>query len=103
MVYLHFPSNMTEEELMLQAKYAKLRKKKKAVLALKAPRVEPEKPVVARKGSARDAREIARKLLKSGAISAIKAPCPSPQHSSFKRPRAGHLALLILVHSVLLF
>ena len=27
MVYLHFPSNLTEEELMLQAKYQKLKKK----------------------------------------------------------------------------
>jgi len=27
MVYLHFPTNLTEEELMLQAKYQKLRKK----------------------------------------------------------------------------
>lgn len=27
MVYLHFPSNLTEEELMLQTKYQKLKKK----------------------------------------------------------------------------
>lgn len=27
MVYLHFPTNLTEEELMLQNKYQKLRKK----------------------------------------------------------------------------
>lgn len=27
MVYMHFPTNLTEEELMLQAKYAKLKKK----------------------------------------------------------------------------
>lgn len=27
MVYIHFPSNLTEEELMLQAKYQKLKKK----------------------------------------------------------------------------
>jgi negative elongation factor E len=33
MVFLHFPSKLTEEELMLQAKYAKLRKKKKQVAA----------------------------------------------------------------------
>jgi negative elongation factor E len=31
MVFLHFPTKLTEEELMLQAKYAKLRKKKKQV------------------------------------------------------------------------
>lgn len=27
MVYIHFPANSTEEELMLQAKYQKLKKK----------------------------------------------------------------------------
>lgn len=27
MVYLHFPSNLTEEEMMLQAKYNKLKRK----------------------------------------------------------------------------
>lgn len=27
MVYIHFPNNLTEEELMLQAKYQKLKKK----------------------------------------------------------------------------
>ena len=27
MVYIHFPSNLTEEEHMLQAKYQKLKKK----------------------------------------------------------------------------
>lgn len=27
MVYIHFPANPTEEELMLQAKYQKLKKK----------------------------------------------------------------------------
>ena len=27
MVYLHFPTNLTEEELMLQTKYTKLKKK----------------------------------------------------------------------------
>ena len=27
MVYLHFPANLTEEELMLQAKYNKLKRK----------------------------------------------------------------------------
>lgn len=27
MVYLHFPSNLTEEEMMLQTKYQKLKRK----------------------------------------------------------------------------
>ncbi|XP_072936711.1 negative elongation factor E [Epargyreus clarus] len=90
MVYLHFPSNLTEEELMLQAKYQKLKKKKKALQALKAPKQEPEKPLLPKRPTeARDAREIARKLIKSGAIQAIKSPPPQPQNATFKRPRAG--------------
>ncbi|KAG7311436.1 hypothetical protein JYU34_002480 [Plutella xylostella] len=90
MVYLHFPVNLTEEELMLQAKYQKLKKKKKALQALKAPKQEPEKPVLPKRPTeARDAREIARKLIKSGAIQAIKSPPPQPQNATFKRPRAG--------------
>ncbi|CAH0404856.1 unnamed protein product [Chilo suppressalis] len=90
MVYLHFPSNLTEEELMLQAKYQKLKKKKKALQALKAPKQEPEKPILPKRPTeARDAREIARKLIKSGAIQAIKSPPPPPQNATFKRPRAG--------------
>lgn len=113
MVNLHFPPNLTEEELMLQAKYEKLRKKvsnlilvllkynaflfftnwylhfkKKALENLKAPKVEPERPVVKRpKIEAKNAREIAKKLLKSGAIAAIpKAQRREEQGSGFKRP-----------------
>ncbi|XP_058838884.1 negative elongation factor E isoform X2 [Topomyia yanbarensis] len=87
MVYIHFPSNLTEEELMLQAKYAKLKKKKKALQALKAPKQEPEKNLIPKRpADARDAREVARKLLKSGAIQAIQKP-QLKQESSFKRPK----------------
>ncbi|XP_055611438.1 negative elongation factor E [Uranotaenia lowii] len=87
MVYIHFPSNLTEEELMLQAKYGKLKKKKKALQALKAPKQEPEKNLILKRpADARDAREVARKLLKSGAIQAIQKP-PSKQETSFKRPK----------------
>lgn len=96
MVYLHFPSNLTEEELMLQAKYQKLKKKKKALQALKAPKQEPEKPILPKRPTeARDAREIARKLIKSGAIQAIKSPPPQPQNATFKRPRAGWFILIL--------
>nr|CAG4642104.1 EOG090X0F8Z [Eurycercus lamellatus] len=88
MVYLHFPSNLTEEELMLQAKYQKLKKKKKALQALKAPKPEPEKtPALKRPAEARDAREVAKKLLKSGAISAIPKPCEKTETAGFKRSR----------------
>ncbi|XP_055627227.1 negative elongation factor E [Toxorhynchites rutilus septentrionalis] len=87
MVYIHFPSNLTEEELMLQAKYAKLKKKKKALQALKAPKQEPEKNLIPKRpADARDAREVARKLLKSGAIQAIQKP-QIKQEGCFKRPK----------------
>ncbi|XP_065077252.1 negative elongation factor E isoform X2 [Ochlerotatus camptorhynchus] len=87
MVYIHFPSNLTEEELMLQTKYAKLKKKKKALQALKAPKQEPEKNLIPKRpADARDAREVARKLIKSGAIQAIQKP-QLKQESSFKRPK----------------
>ncbi len=117
MVYLHFPSNLTEEEMMLQAKYQKLKRKvstrfasyvelnrplyfftisavlyvqKKAATKQKTQRPEPERsPVKVSKGpkmEARDAREIAKKLIKSGAISPIvKAPQRS-ENEGFKRP-----------------
>lgn len=87
MVYLHFPSNLTEEELMLQAKYNKLKRKKKALQDLKAPKQETERvpQVPKRPTEARDAREVAKKLIKSGVITAPKTPKRPEQ--SFKRPR----------------
>ncbi|XP_044727122.1 negative elongation factor E [Chrysoperla carnea] len=87
MVYIHFPSNLTEEELMLQAKYQKLKKKRKAVQDLKAPKPEPEKPIIPKRpAEARDAREVAKKLIKSGAINPISKPQKSSDQA-FKRPR----------------
>lgn len=57
---------------------------KKAVQALiKKP--EPEKIVPKRPSDARDAREVARKLIKSGAIQAIQKKPVDP--TSFKRPK----------------
>lgn len=88
MVYIHFPSQLTEEEHMLQAKYQKLKKKKKALHALKAPKQEPEKPPsLKRPTDARDAREVARKLIKSGAIPAIQKQQTKQDQTSFKRPK----------------
>nr|CAD7423295.1 unnamed protein product [Timema monikensis] len=89
MGYLHFPTNLTEEELMLQAKYTKLKKKKKALQALKAPRPEPERTpqTPKRPAEARDAREVAKKLLKSGAITAITKTPKRQEQAGFKRPR----------------
>lgn len=93
---------------MLQTKYQKLKKKvgymqivhtfyyftnevleqKKALQALKAPKPEPEKtPTLKRPAEARDAREVAKKLLKSGAISAIPKPSEKTETTGFKRSR----------------
>ncbi|XP_014207358.1 negative elongation factor E [Copidosoma floridanum] len=87
MVYMTFPSNLTEEELMLQAKYNKLKRKKKALQDLKAPKPEPERTpqTPKRPTEARDAREVAKKLIKSGVITAPKTPKRGEQ--AFKRPR----------------
>lgn len=61
---------------------------KKALQALKAPKVEPEKtPALKRPAEARDAREVAKKLLKSGAISAIPKPSEKTETTGFKRSR----------------
>nr|CAG4652231.1 EOG090X0F8Z [Triops cancriformis] len=88
MVYIHFPSSLTEEELMLQAKYQKLKKKKKALQAMKAPKPEVEKtPTLKHPAEARDAREVAKKLIKSGAISAITRPPERHDTAGFKRSR----------------
>ncbi|XP_044766936.1 negative elongation factor E [Coccinella septempunctata] len=94
MVYLHFPANFTEEELMLQTKYQKLKKKKKALQAFKIPKPEPEKPLIPKRpAEVRDAREVAKKLLKSGAIQAIQKQPKQPEQG-FKRPRGLERKLL---------
>lgn len=93
---------------MLQAKYVKLKKKvslqlffqpfllnnnpifcqKKALQAHKAPKPETEKPIIPKRSTdARDAREVARKLIKSGAIQAIQRPLTKQDQTSFKRPK----------------
>lgn len=88
MVYLHFPSQFTEEEEMLKKKYEKLRRKKKALQNLNAPKQEPPppKPLVRPLEAKPDAKEVAKKLLKSGAISAIKVE--NKERQGFKRPKA---------------
>ncbi|KAH8322038.1 negative elongation factor E [Drosophila kikkawai] len=93
MVYIHFPSNLTEEEQMLQAKYQKLKKKKKALQAHKAPKPEPESSMTLKRPTdARDAREVARKLIKSGAIPAIQKQQTKQDQTSFKRPKGQERA-----------
>lgn len=89
MGYIHFPTQFTEEEIMLQAKYQKLKKKKKALQALKTPKPEQELKTLTlkRPADARDAREVARKLIKSGAIPAIQKQQTKQDQTSFKRPK----------------
>ncbi|XP_067145409.1 negative elongation factor E [Centruroides vittatus] len=90
MVYLHFPSQFTEEEEMLQKKYQKLRRKKKAFQQLKAPKQEPPSNQSSLKNQIevkKDAKEVAKKLLQSGAISAIKVE--NKERQGFKRPKAS--------------
>lgn len=55
--------------------------------AHKAPKQEPEKPLVPKRVDARDAREVARKLFRSGAIPAIQKPQMKQDQLSFKRPK----------------
>lgn len=56
---------------------------------MKAPRPEPERTpqTPKRPAEARDAREVAKKLLKSGAITAIVKTPKKPEQAGFKRPR----------------
>jgi len=69
---LHFPSKLTDEEEALQLKYAKLRRKKKQLQEVNKPKQEPEQNKMKRPAEAKDAKEVAKKLLKTGAMKAIK-------------------------------
>ncbi|KAG8177394.1 hypothetical protein JTE90_016737 [Oedothorax gibbosus] len=90
MVNLHFPSQLTEEEETLKKKYEKLRRKKKALQNLNAPKPDPVQPkAIAKPGPLepkKDAKEVAKILLKTGAISAIKVE--NKERQGFKRPKA---------------
>lgn len=56
--------------------------------AHKAPKQEAEKQSIPKRAvDARDAREVARKLFKSGAIPAIQKPQMKQDQMSFKRPK----------------
>jgi len=69
---LHFPTKLTEEEEALQQKFAKLRRKKKQLQEVNKPKQEPEQNKLKRPAEAKDAKEVAKKLLKTGAIKAIQ-------------------------------
>nr|ACO14831.1 Negative elongation factor E [Caligus clemensi] len=72
MVYISFPSQLTEEEQGLQAKYGKLKKKKRQLAALKASKPSEAEKVSKKVMEARDSKEVAKKLLRTGALQAIQ-------------------------------
>ncbi|XP_076438304.1 negative elongation factor E-like [Babylonia areolata] len=89
MVFLTFPNALTDEEEMLKHKYAKLRKKKKQLLALKATKPEaqqkPSDQVLKKPPeSAGEATEQAKKLVQSGAI---KVGSGSKEKTGFKKSK----------------
>ncbi|XP_071801819.1 negative elongation factor E-like isoform X2 [Asterias amurensis] len=87
-----FPSRMTEEEEMLQNKYAKIRKKKKVLQQLKNNKNKPA-PLTPQPGTKRalpetsqeDAKEMAKKVL--AAEQAKQAKLEENKSSGFKRSR----------------
>lgn len=104
MVFLHLPASLTEEEQMLQTKYAKLRKKKAALKnhnssksensdrklsnATNTPIANPNKKHIAT--TAGDAKELAKKLIRSGNIKlqpSSKAKVGDVKPGGFKRPQ----------------
>jgi hypothetical protein len=86
MVFLHFPSNFTDEEVNLQAKYMKLRKKKKQLLEFTKPKAEPEKSnPLKRSLDPKEATELAKKLVAQGKIS-VGLGKGNEQKTIFKRP-----------------
>ncbi|XP_054156453.1 negative elongation factor E-like [Oppia nitens] len=89
MVFIQLPTQLTDEEQMLQRKYQKLKRKKKALQALRAPKPEAQpiqQPIKRTSESGTDAKEVAKKLLKLGKIHAIKQPLAKDrQASGFKR------------------
>ena len=109
---LHFPSKLTDEEEALQLKYAKLRRKKKQLQEVNKPKQEPEQNKVGfyfyllirdihwpfvkmkRPAEAKDAKEVAKKLLKTGAMKAIKK---SLEREKSKVEVSGLIQLLAIV------
>ncbi|KPM04776.1 negative elongation factor E-like protein [Sarcoptes scabiei] len=91
MTFVQLPSKLTEEELALKRKYQKLKRKKKLLQQLKTPKQEQPvvQPIKRAPENGTDAKEVAKKLLKSGKIQAIKVPDKKErQESGFKRSKA---------------
>jgi len=86
---LHFPTKLTEEEEALQQKFAKLRRKKKQLQEVNKPKQEPEQNKLKRPAEAKDAKEVAKKLLKTGAIKAIQKSLHKEKSKEEKINAAG--------------
>lgn len=88
MVFITLPPNLTEEEEILQQKFAKLKKKRKALAALKTSKPEKQEPVSESTKrpaeAAADATEQAKKLIKLGAI---KVEPDRREQQTFKRTK----------------
>ncbi|XP_015786707.1 negative elongation factor E [Tetranychus urticae] len=94
MVFIQLPSQLSDEEKALQQKYAKLKRKKKLLFQHKTPKVE--KPEIttqtvlkrAAESSKQDAKEVAKRLLKAGAIKLAKPPDKEREGQGFKRSKS---------------
>jgi len=86
---LHFPTKLTDEEEALQQKFAKLRRKKKQLQEVNKPKQEPEQNKLKRPAEAKDAKEVAKKLLKTGAIKAIQKSLHKEKSKEEKINAAG--------------
>ncbi|XP_003737874.1 negative elongation factor E [Galendromus occidentalis] len=100
MGFIHFPTQLTEEEQALKSKYAKLKRKRKQLKPQPSKEQEQKEQadkilasIAANKRKSQegvakpDAKELARKLLKSGAIKPIKS---EPQGKTvFKRSKGA--------------
>ena len=90
MVHLNIPPELTEEEELLKEKYEQLRCFQNRLNAAK----QESPSQIPIKRTVKDAKEVAKKLLKSGAISAIKVENKDTQgfkrkHNSSKRRNAS--------------
>lgn len=107
-----FPAELTEEETLLMSKYQKLKKQKKALLKFKSSARNESEPLPVNsndtnsndgrlknpKLEARDAKEVAKKLVKSGTVTIKKAVNPSSE--GFKRPLGLERKLISTERSV---
>ncbi|XP_074597433.1 negative elongation factor E [Brevipalpus obovatus] len=93
MGFIQIPPQFTDEEKMLQQKYQTLNKKKKQLSQLKKSKVEKpdlinKVPLKKAGASKQDAKEVAKRLLKSGVIQVPKPLEKEKQDQGFKRAKS---------------